>query len=226
MKHLRYLLIAVCLLGLVACGRKESEPAAPTPGTQAATKDVDLGAVKDSVYENKYFGFRMTFPTEWAVQERAVQQRLAETGTKVLAGDDRGLKSAMEASQVKTLNLFAVFKHPLGAPVPFNPNINCVAENVTDFPGIKTGKDYLYHAKKLLGGSQLKIEFSDDLTSVHLGGAEFYSMTGSVTLGTMTIRQIYYTTIRKGFALNIILSDSNAEEAAVLKKIVESISFQ
>ncbi len=225
MKQLHYLPAAACLF-LAACARKEPEPVGAAPSTRTPAEAVDLGTVKDSVYANNYFKFRVTFPAGWAVQDRAAQQRLAETGSEVLAGDDSGLKSAIKASQVKTLNLFAIARHPVGTPVPFNPSINCTAENVADYPGIKSGKDYLYHAKKLFGGSQLKIQFSDDPTTVNLGGAEFHSMRGSMTIGPTTIHQIYYSTIRRGYALNFTLTDSNAEEEALLKKIIESISFQ
>lgn len=139
MKSLHLVTAAAFLLILAACQKNDSKSAA---------EQIDSGTVENSIYQNKYFGFRVTFPSDWSVQEQAVRQRLAERGTEVLAGDDSRLKSTLKASQAQSQTLFAVFKHPLGTPVPFNPNITSVAENVGDYAGIKSGKDYLFHAKK------------------------------------------------------------------------------
>ena len=65
------------------------------------------------------------------------------------------------------------FKHPVGAPVPSNPSIVCMAERVRDFPGIKRGKDYHYHARKLMESGQMKFEFSKEITTEKIGGVEF-----------------------------------------------------
>lgn len=55
---------------------------------------------------------------------------------------------------------------------------------------------------------------------------EFHGMHGSIKVGTINIQQTYYVTIRKGYALNFILTHDNEEEAAVLNKILESLSFE
>lgn len=219
-------LVLVLVLILTACQKSDldSNPrgvSASVPEPQ----EIDEGTIEDSVYTNKYFAFSGVLPAEWSIQERAMQKRLADLGSKIVAGDDPNLKSAMKASEAKSLMLFSVFKHPVGTPVSFNPNINCVAESVSDYPGIKTGKDYLFHARNLLGASQVQIKFSEETTSTNFGGVEFHTMHGSVNIGTIKIQQDYHATIRKGYALNFILTYGNDEEAAVLNKLMQSLEF-
>src|SRR5436190_15500005 len=133
----QFLIATVCILLLPGCAKKASE-------------EVDFGVFKNSVYENEYFGFKVTIPSTWSVQDQRARQQLAEKGTKMLTGDDKGMKAMLKASELQTITLLAAFQHPVGTPVAFNPSITSVAERVRDLPGIKQGKDYLFHAKKLL----------------------------------------------------------------------------
>jgi len=209
----RSLIVTLCVLLSAGCGKKASD-------------EIDFGAVKNSVYQNEYFGFKVTLPSDWSVQDQAMRQRLAEQGKQMMAGDDKGIKAVLKASELQTINLLAAFQHPVGTPVPFNPSIMCVAERVSGLPGIKRGKDYHFHARKLMESSQVKFEFPADIPAVTLGGVEFDVMPVTMTVGPSTAQQKYYAAIRKGYALNFIVSFTTADEEAVLQHILEGVSFR
>lgn len=219
-------LVALFFLVLTACQKSDPSSAREDSATVRQPEGIDEGTIENSAYTNNYFAFGATLPADWSVQERAMKQRIADHGSEMIAGDDPGLKSAMKASQEQSVILFSVFKHPLGTPVSFNPNINCVAEKVSDFPGVRTGTDYFFHVRRIIGASEFPLSFSENTTTNHFGGIEFHTMQGSIKIGGLHIKQDYHTTIRKGYALNFILTYGNDEEAAVLNKFMESITSE
>ena len=116
-----------------------------------------------------------------------------------------------------------VFKHLMGTPVSFNPNIGGVAEKVSHMPGIKRGKDYLFHARKLLESSQIKASFPEEIYTEEIGGYSFDVMSVETQMPGVLVKQKYYTVVLKGYALGFIISYSNGEEEATLKDILKTI---
>jgi hypothetical protein len=190
---------------------------------QKAEDEIDFGTVKDSIYQNEYFGFTVNLPPEWSIQDQEARQRMMELGGKMIAGDDHNLKATIKASEVTTVNLFAALKHPLGAPVPYNPNISCVAERIRHVPGIQKGKDYLFHAKKLLESGQMQFDFPKEISSESIGGREFDVMYTEASMAGITIRQKYYAAVMKGYALILVVSFTTDEEELALQKILDTV---
>jgi len=209
----RFVAVTLCLLLFAGCGKE-------TPN------EIDFGAVKNSVYQNQYFGLTLKLPSDWSVQDQQARQKLTETGAKMLAGEDKNLKAVLKASELQNVNLLAAFKHPVGTPVPFNPSIASGAERVRDLPGITRGRDYHFHTRKMMQSGQIKFEFPKEITTEKLDGIDFDVMYVSMTIGPTTVQQKYYASIMKGYALIFIASFTNADEEAALQKILESVSFK
>lgn len=148
-----------------------------------ASDEIDFGGIKNSVYQNKYFGLSVKLPAEWSVLDQEAQRLLVETGGKMAAGADKNLKAVIKASEMQTVYLFTAFKHPLGAPVTFNPGIMCLAERVRQMPGIKRGKDYLFHARKLLESGQIEYSFPSEISTESVGGQDFDVMHAETLMG-------------------------------------------
>ena len=213
-RTLQFLVFTIGVLLLAGCGKKASD-------------EIDFGAVKNSVYENEFFGLHLALPAEWSVQDREMRQKLTETGTKMLAGEDKGIEAVLKnASKLQTVNLLAAFKHPVGTPVSFNPSIVCVAERVRELPGIKRGKDYHFHAKKLMESGQMRFEFPKEMSTEKLGGVDFDVMHIAISFGTFTVQQKHYASIMKGYALIFVVSFTTADEESVLQNILEGVSFK
>jgi hypothetical protein len=210
-------LLGLALLPLCGCDKIK---------TAIETSEIDFGTITNSVYQNNYFGLSVTFPPDWSIQDQAEQRRLAAEGNKILNGNDPNKQAVLKASELQTVNMFAVFEHAIGSPVPFNPSVISMAENVSAYPGIKTGSDYLYHVKQQLSSGRVEVAFPKDVYTTQLGGKDFDVMQTSITLGDKTVQQKYYVSVMKGYALAFIASYTTDEEAAKLQKILDSVTFK
>jgi hypothetical protein len=132
----------------------------------------------------------------------------------------------LKASQLQTVNLLTVMKYPLGSPVTYNPGIICVAERVSHMPGIKRGKDYLFHTRKFLESGQMSVSFPREISTEKLGDTEFDVLYVELSVAGIKVQQKYYTIIMKGYALGLIESYTNAEEESSLDNILHSITFK
>lgn len=204
--------VIVLSLLLVGCRKKASE-------------EIDFGAFNKSVYTNSYFGVTVTVPPDWSIQDRQTQEQLTKVGSEMVAGNDKNLKAALKATEMETVNLFAVFKLPLGSPVPFNCSIMGLAERVTGMPGIQRGRDYHFQVKKTLESSQMQVTFPKEAYTQRLGGVEFDVLEQQMTMRGLTIKQKYFTIIKKGYALSFVLSYTTEAEEVPLRKALETLSF-
>ena len=191
-----------------------------------ASDEIDFGTVNNSVYHNKFFGMSVTIPADWSVQDQAAQQRLMKVGQRALAGDDKNMQAVMKASEMQTVNLFAAYKYPLGSAVTFNPAILSAAEKVSQLPGIKRGKDYLFHTRQILESGQMNVSFPKEVYSLRLGGMDFDVMEVEFHVRGVDIREAYYSTIIKGYALTIISTFSNDEGEKAGKAILDTVKIQ
>jgi hypothetical protein len=192
---------------------------------QNSADEIDFGTVQDSVYRSEYFGLTVTMPADWSLQDQETLKALSETGGRVLAGDDKNLAAMIKASELKSVHLFAAFKHPVGSPVLFNPSISCVAERVAHLPGIDEGADYLYHTRRLLQAGQMEYIFPSEISEASLGGFGFGLLSSELSMAGTTIRQDFYSRVMKGYALSIIVSYTTDEEYSTLRNVLDSVSF-
>lgn len=189
-------------------------------------KGFDYGKVENDKYVNTYFGFEIDVPENWAVQDQEQVDALNDMGSELVAGDDEGMKAVLEASKVNVANLLVAYEHELGAMVDFNPSIIIVAENIKNYPGIKTGKEYLFNAKKLLLQSQLQYDYiDDDFKKETIDGVDFYIMNSEANYAGLSINQTYYSTVMNGFSLSFIYTFNNDEQEKQLSETLHSLDF-
>jgi hypothetical protein len=189
------------------------------------TKPFDYGRIENGKYLNSFFGLEITLPSDWILLTKAQLQNLTEKGKKLLAGDNERMKKIVKAADVDDANLFGVFKYEMGAAVNYNPNLILVAANLKNSPGVKTGDDYLFHARKLLKQSQLYDYIDEECEKEIINNQEFYLMSAYIKAMGLNLKQTYYATVRNGFALMVAISFIDDEEKDNLEKTVKSIKF-
>jgi hypothetical protein len=204
--------VVLFLIFQPGCGKKASD-------------EIDFGTIENSVYRNDYFGMSIEIPAGWSVRDREGLQAMLDFGGKV-ADDDKVLDEVMKASELQTVNLLGVFKHPLGSSVECNPNIMCLAERIRHLQGIKTGRDYHLHSKRLLQSTQMGVTFPEEIYTKRIGGVDFDVMTLAVPNAELVINQKQHVTVMKGYALMLITSFSSGEEEAELDAVLESVRFR
>lgn len=212
MRKVIYLIIATILLG---CSSQEKN----------LPDNFDFGKTNNGTYRNNYFNMEISFDPDWSVQNKQQVNDLMEKGTELVGGEDNNLKSAVKAAQVNTAYLLTIFKHEVGSAVEFNPAFMAVAENTKNAPGIKNGKDYLFHARKLLEQTQLQYYFDREVYTKTIGKSTFYVLEAKFDIMGKTLTQEYFTTVTKGFSLSFIVSYSTEEEKAELYRILEKVKM-
>jgi hypothetical protein len=211
-------LLLVLLLDVIATGclDKAGKP-----------DNFDYGRVENSKYVNSFFDLEMTLPPDWSVQTQEQLEHLTNAGKELVAGDDERMQAVLKASEINTANLLAVYQYELGSPVDYNPSIMLIAENIQRASGVRTGGDYLFHSRKLLEQSQMKYDHLDkEFEKEVINGLDFYKMNAEMSYMGVTFKQVYYSTVLKGFSFNAIISFANDEQKSDLLKFIHSIKFQ
>ncbi len=194
--------------------------------TNDKPKGFDYGKVADNVYTNSFFGFELKLPVDWVVQTKEQTDNLMKRGEKLVAGDDENMKAIIKASEINYASLVAVFKYEVGAAVDYNPSLMLIAENLKNTPGIKNGSDYLFQARKLMKQSQIQYDFIDEeFEKEIINDHDFYLMHTSIDYMGVSIKQIYFSTVKNGFCLSTIISYTDEEQKMELLKTVNSMKF-
>lgn len=189
-------------------------------------KKFTYGQIKDGIYTNSYFNMEMPLPDKWVVQNREQITRIEEKGREIVAGDDKDLQRALKNGTLTSATLMVLYKYELGSAVDYNPSFSMVAEKVSEAPGIVDGADYLFNVRRLLQRSAVKIKCEDgDFTPVTIGGEQFYMLKASMDYMGLTIRQQYYSTVKNGFALSMVVAFIDEDQKAELEKIIGTIKF-
>ncbi len=193
---------------------------------KAVSEELKSGKVEKSVYTNKYFGFILKLPEDWSIQSEETSKEIMETGKEVVAGDNKNLQKALDKADEQSLFFFAAYKYPVGTPGKYNPNIIGMAEKISAVPDIKSGADYLFHARRLLEMSQMEVSFGKKITKEDIGGVEFDAMYVSLSFGRILIKQKYYAAIMKGYAVSFIISYIDEEGELSLENILATAKFE
>ena len=208
-------LFAIAFFGLMNCNGQASN----------LPNNFDYGSIHPTKYINKFFKIEIPINPEWVVQTDEQVRNLSEVGKDIISGDNEDLKSIVEAAEVNSAYLLTVFKYEVGAAVEFNPSYMLLAENISGFPGIKTGDDYLFHAKKLLQQSQMDYTFKKNNYERRIGSQTFVVMEATLNYLDQTIIQEYHSTIMNGFALSIIVTSASKQDQEELLTLLKRIKI-
>tara|TARA_A100001234_G_C12624542_1_gene385463 strand:+ start:303 stop:989 length:687 start_codon:yes stop_codon:yes gene_type:complete len=189
---------------------------------QVKNSSFDYGNSKSGIYTNTYFDFKLEFDTSWSIQSHQQMNALSEKG-KQLLDDNSFSKKEIEAAEINSAHLFGMFKHEVGSAVQFNPSMVIMAENTKHAPGIKNGKDYLFHLKNNLKQTKLNYTFEEEYSSKQLANYNFDILKGKLDLISYKVTQEYLTTVAGNFTLSIIISYGNEEEKSELYRVIESM---
>jgi hypothetical protein len=185
----------------------------------------DFGKTENGSYKNDYFNMEVLFNPNWIVQDKQYMNNIMERGSDLVTGDNKNLKSLFKASQVNTAYLLAVFKNEVGAAVEFNPSFILVAENTKNLPGIKNGKDYLFHAEKLMKQTQMPYSSEREVFEKKIGNSLFYVLETRLDYMGEIISQEYISTVKNGFTLSFIITYSNEEEKNELYEVINNVKI-
>jgi hypothetical protein len=149
-----------------------------------------------------------------------------DEGAKIIEKNNKDLADQIKAADVRSATLFVAFRYPSDSTEGrFNSSISIAVENVARVHSVRNGKDYLQSARKLMEKSGIDYTFGDYSTEM-LGGKKFDVLKVDLTMQGIPLKQNYYATIVKGFALVMIATFRDETEEAEFNDIVRGIKFK
>ena len=189
-------------------------------------KAIDFGEFEDGFYINSFFNLMLSLPDSWEVLDLESRMELMKQGGKFVAGDNKNLKAAIDAADLKSLNLLTAYEYPPGSAVSSNPGIMLIAEKIKHAPGIRRGSDYHFQAKKLMKLSRMQVSYPEEIYETIIDGVSFDVMVTEITLGPgVVLWQRQYAAIMNDYALLVALTYQDEYGLGQLEEIVETITF-
>ena len=188
-------------------------------------EEPDVGGIENGIYTNRFFGFSLLLPADWAVADEDTEAIMWDAGQLAVSQEDPALSSTVDGAKERSHQLLTLTRFRPDTVREFNPNLMITAERITHLPGIQDGNDYLLHTARLLVGSPLEYTVKRPAEPVDVGGHEFYRAEFRLNAAPMTIEQVHYATIDRGYALTIVLSASTPADVERLDAIVGAILF-
>jgi len=209
---MRIFILVLCLVAMMACRHSSKIP-----------DDFDYGKIENGVYNNNYFQFKIPVPENWAIQTREQVYQLQNQNGETSPANSSELRSTIKAADVQATILLTVLKNkPENSLNEFNPSFIILAENLVGSTSMKTGQDYLDHAKAIMKQSNLDYQFAPDYYSEKIGNRKFDAM--NITLDS--VQRTYYSMINRNFALSLIISSRDDQQKQELKNVINKIRFR
>ncbi|MDX2246300.1 MAG: hypothetical protein SF052_05970 [Bacteroidia bacterium] len=221
MQRTIFLILLSVVFSLLSCDKNTGDSNnRKAEDNKPAEKDktpavLNFGTQTGSVYENDYFGLKVTLPEDWYVQSREMNAEIEQAQNAV--------KQPIEALQ--TIYLLYAFMHEPGSVVEYNAGMNIVASNLSQNTEGGTADDYLNELIKNLSTIP-GYRFSDkNITDMKIGGLNMRAAKGQTTIEGIDISQLYLVTLRKGYAIQITLSWSNEVQRNQLTDVLKKTEF-
>lgn len=216
------LLLLLCAYIAAQTSTSPQEP--PAPVTIPAA---DSGTITDSIYQNDYFGMRLTIPEGWTIYDAQGRRMLIEGGRKQFTSNDQTVQAQLDAGTARTVNLLTVSKLAENASGAENAIFICGAEFVprTSSSTSATSQDYLNQVKRLLTYAKVTFKVEEDVKSEKINGNEFGVLSVSTEAPRGVVRQKYYAIMKKDYALFCISTYINEADLQVMNKIINSLRF-
>jgi hypothetical protein len=193
---------------------------------QSPRPKFDKGHIVNNTYTNNFFKLIIPLPPSWFSLSESQIKMITEINNDLVAGDDKTISSGLKAYAVNNATLLYLTKHELGSDVLVNPSFVLLIENLHASPGVKTGKDYLAHAKRFMEFSNLNYVFlSADFQDVVISNRVFHFADISLNFFGTEFFQTMYVTVINGFALTFALTYSNLLEKFELENILIETVF-
>lgn len=175
-------------------------------------------------YHNEQFQLSVRKPESWYAQDTKELMAIQQSGSELVAGDDEGFKKILEESLKTSVPLFGFYESKPGTPSESHASIVAVAENISAFPELKKGCDYLNSAKQLLAQSQLQVHFEQDCHTQVVNGSRLSFFNAQVIADDRIINQTYMACISGDYAITMVATNANKSEASGLDAILASLN--
>lgn len=198
----------------------------PKESSELASILEPAGRLQGSRYTNDYFGFTIVLPADWEMLHGKEQlDKINEIARQINVENNEDFIKVL-ATEARTNSLFNIsaMKYKEGSRGGFNASVTVLGEDISAFPHIKTGKEFLENVKTAMTGTEQEFKFEDgDQHTVN--GRLFDHLMVTQEVEGQTITQSYYVTIEKNCAIGVQLTSYDEESKSETNKILETLEF-
>lgn len=220
----KHALAFAAVLAAASCSPQAGGGGEAVGGTTVEKAEFSTEVAKNT-YGSKAFALTVTAPDGWFVADSELTQALMDRGKDIATSGKADLKALTEVSLQNSGQLFAFFQHAPGSPVESNSAVMGLYENVKSSPGIKTGADYFFQAKKMMAQSAAQYEYLGDYKTRKIGGQDFTQMDLRLTMAGGSAEQSYYATRHGDFVVMFIQSYTSDAERAATDAIIDTVKL-
>jgi hypothetical protein len=206
--------------------RGAAKPPAKRPGVTAVAGIVpDEGKVVGSTYSNEYFGMQLTIPEGWRLADKAAAQKIDQQGADLVAGDSAERRAQLREAASKNINLLTMGKLIPAGDTTESALLIVGAEAVPTWL-VRTPQEYVSQARRLLQSSAMPVTVKEGTRNETIGGVEFVVLDVSSEQPGGLVRQHYYATLKKGYALFIISTFASERSSEAIGEVLKSVKFK
>jgi hypothetical protein len=185
--------------------------------------------IKGDRYENAFFGFSMEKPKDWHSASPVEMESILRIARLILEINKDKLTEAVPNSSAESMQpLFFFSQFPLyTGNGKSNPSIMAIVENITVYPGVKTGCDYLNITKLLYKKLSINAKFIGKCREVDVNAQKFQTQTIHMNIpGVSIIKQtVYVKLMKQGYILSNILTYFDRNTKTKLENVMNTLKF-
>lgn len=171
-----------------------------------------IGTIESSKYSNNYLGMELALPKEWSSSSIDLSKLLE-------------IYKVQGNIQLSDSYLpLMVSKYPAGSNTSSYPNLILMLVNVSAYPEIKTGADYLPFVLNLLS-QQRAYKYDQNIVKTTLDSVSFDVINCDTEENGAAVHQKLYATVYRGYAVCFALTYMNNAELVELENILKGIKF-
>ncbi|HXZ28318.1 MAG TPA: hypothetical protein VEG08_10015 [Terriglobales bacterium] len=232
---MKFSFLPVVLLLAAGVWAQEAKPAAaPAAPAQAQTQVIaqasdrpDSGRVAQDVYTSDFFGFTLSLPKGWEVEDSAALRKSVDENLQKLYGSDPQSQAAGQEAAARAFLLLSAAGRVEMEAVP--SQVQVAAERLPEDAGVESGKDYLEAVGSVPPLAGLDLKPLHPPAEVRLGGQPFwrqdYSAATIINGKSVSISYAEYVSIQKDYALILSFWTDTPEHLAALEKYADSVKF-
>jgi hypothetical protein len=222
MKKCIYQLVLITLLFVTSC--------ATVPDGEHGIQDDDSattyvgGYWDDNKYINEYFGFELTLPLGYSIQNKINKEQLLDIGAKAFSKDKN--EKLLLSAQLESLHMLVrASKYPPGTPGKTNISLTIMAEDVSLYPGMVTEIDYIGNMKTALSESDLEIAIVEDGFQHTISNVTYEMFLYGLDIGDLTFVQMFYIKRKFNFFVSVTIAFTSNDEYEELVEILSTMTY-
>lgn len=179
------------------------------------------GKFEGSKYTNPFFGFKITMPENWIIQEKDVNDAIKKIGEEQIKGKTKQVQGILDEAVQRVTVLFTTSKDIFG--MADNAALILGAEKMSPLTKIRNGNDYMRLTLQSYKLMQLPpdYQYSENILTEKFN-TEVFSY---IDIQRTGYKQRVYATARKSYALFFTVQFVKQKDLDTMREVLEKTDF-